>query len=294
MSPSHLKRQHSWPSQNHDPPSRVINGPFFRVIDFKDNLTTANIIINHNRRRAPRHADAAGDTDTDSSSASTFQITPPTSPSPTCDVCGTRRLCIRCITQSADEREAVASPEPKYVMDVDHHPAKACRSFVADYLSAMAISSSRARSSTESISDSGSGSEWQEERRCCWGGGTCQHIYNLPREQGQSSLVTTMRRHLEEDHPDILTRNADNKYTCQWDGCQDVFATVVSVARHILTGKKHLDFGFPCPDCNEGSFRTDSLKIHRKRQRCRANKEEGVELSSFARLQVTNDHHCFQ
>jgi hypothetical protein len=139
----------------------------------------------------------------------------------------------------------------------------------------MVITADSPRRSMDDGSETGSAGELQEEeRRCLWGDRSCNHIFNLSRTQGQSSLVTVIKSHLEQYHPEILIKSVTDKYICQWDGCRDPLATVTSIARHILTGKKHMDFGMPCPDCQEGSFRRDSLKIHRKRHSCKSRKIE--------------------
>jgi len=211
------------------------------------------------------------------------QITPPVSSSPTC-VCGTRRLCIGCITQGPGDEEqdtALSSEEitasrPRKATETIQSGRRAHRSSISDCLSGMAITADSPRRSMDDGSDTGSAGEWQEEeRRCLWGDGTCKHIFSLSRTQGQSSLVTFIKSHLEQGHPDILTKTLADKYTCQWDSCRDPLATVTSIARHILTGKKHMDFGMPCPDCQLGSFRRDSLKIHRQRHSCKSRKLEG-------------------
>lgn len=209
------------------------------------------------------------------------QLMPLLSSSPTC-VCGTRRLCIGCITQGpsdGEEQDAARSSEDT-AASFDSHKApvpleKPHRSSISDYMSTMVITTDGLRRSFDNVSDAGSTGEGQEEeRRCLWGNGTCNHIFTLSRTSGQSSLVTTIKSHLDQWHPEILIKAAHDKYTCQWDGCQDPLATVTSIARHILTGKKHMDFGMPCPDCQEGSFRRDSLKIHRKRHSCKARRFE--------------------
>lgn len=212
------------------------------------------------------------------------QITPLVSSSPTC-VCGTRRLCIGCITQGpgdSDEHEtALSSEEPAAsfrshkATEANQSPGRPHRSSISDCLSGMAITADSPRRSMDDSSDTGSAGEWQEEeRRCLWGDGVCKHVFSLSRTQGQSSLVTVIKSHLEQHHPEIQAKTPADKYTCQWDGCQDPLATVTSIARHVLTGKKHMDFGMPCPDCQEGSFRRDSLKIHRKRHSCKSRKLE--------------------
>jgi len=208
------------------------------------------------------------------------QIVPLVSSSPAC-VCGTRRLCIGCITQgpiNCEEQDAARSPELAAPLDSSSRKATESPqrpSSISDYLSVMAITADSPRRSLDDTSDAGSAGEGQEEgRRCLWGDGSCDYIFSLSRTEGQSSLVTIIKSHLDQCHPDIFTKTVRDKYTCQWNGCQDPLATVTSIARHILTGKKHMDFGMPCPDCQEGSFRRDSLKIHRKRHRCKSRKPE--------------------
>lgn len=209
--------------------------------------------------------------------ASTSQTILPGSPHPPCDVCGTRRLCIGCITQNVHggnatrlTQEALASLESQEEPKTNLLPIS--HSSVTNDIPAVATSVSTGRSSMDRSSDVGSSGEWREEQRCLWGDGTCSHRYNLPRDHGESSLVTVMRRHLEECHPEIFVKDSDDKYICRWDGCQVPFSSVTSVARHILTGKRHLEFGLPCPDCHEGRFRRDSLRVHRNTQICKARK----------------------
>lgn len=206
-----------------------------------------------------------------SSRPSSFASSPPNC------ACGTRRLCIGCITQGPDDfdEQSVASSSYRGP-EIYRFPSRPHRGSISDYLSGMDIALDQPRSS-EDASDAGSNGEWQdEERRCHWGDGDCGHIFSLSRTQGQSSLVTVIKSHLDEMHSEISTKDVRGKYVCQWDGCRDTLATVTSVARHILTGKKHLDFGVPCPDCHMGSFRKDSLNIHRKRQSCKARKTSKV------------------
>ncbi|KZP09565.1 hypothetical protein FIBSPDRAFT_963864 [Athelia psychrophila] len=199
---------------------------------------------------------------------------------PNC-ACGTRRLCIGCITQGPDdidERNVASSSYQGH--DAYRSPSRPYRNSISDYLSGMDIDVHDSHGSYDDLSDAGSGAEWMdEERRCQWGDGACGHVFSLSRTQGQSSLVTVIKSHLDEVHPEISTKDARGKYLCRWDGCRDTLATVTSVARHILTGKKHLDFGVPCPDCHMGSFRKDSLNIHRKRQSCKARKTSKDGLS---------------
>ncbi|KAF7984170.1 hypothetical protein HWV62_16846 [Athelia sp. TMB] len=203
-----------------------------------------------------------------SSRPSSFASSPPNC------ACGTRRLCIGCITQGPDDIDERSTTSSSYHSQEAHRfPSRPHRGSISDYMSGMDIAPSHSHGSYDDLSDTGSNADWQdEERRCHWGDSLCGHVFSLSRTQGQSSLVTVIKSHLDEVHPEISTKDARGKYVCQWDGCRDTLATVTSVARHILTGKKHLDFGVPCPDCHMGSFRKDSLNIHRKRQSCKARK----------------------
>lgn len=171
-----------------------------------------------------------------------------------------------------DSNSDTASPESNKLPPIHH---------IRDDLSDPDVSDDAARSSAGDSSDIEAADHWQEARMCRWGDGSCNHRFVLSRASGQNPLVTVIRKHLQERHPDIFVRDSQGKYLCRWDGCSDPLASVTSVARHILTGRKHLDCGMPCPECKEGSFRMDSLKLHR--QRCLARKHRQVHfLPTFA------------
>lgn len=206
-------------------------------------------------------------------------FSPPTqaqSPSAYPCVCGTRRLCVRCITQAANQYDGGPVSPSQIRIDAHDKPRSEPHppiTFINDDVSDIDMSDEAARSSAEESSDVGIADNWQEARMCLWGDGRCNHRFILPRSHGQNPLVTIIRKHLQKSHPEIFTTDAKGKYICQWDGCRDPLASVTSVARHILTGRKHMDCGMPCPDCHEGSFRMDSLKLHRERCRVRKNRK---------------------
>ena len=79
--------------------------------------------------------------------------------------------------------------------------------FIKDDLSDQDIS---ARLSASDSSDIEAADHWQEARMCQWGDGSCNHRFILSRASGQNPLVTVIRKHLQERHPDILTR--ENTY----------------------------------------------------------------------------------